>query len=103
MDLVELTYRMTQQFPKEELFSLTSQIRRASISIPSNIAEGQGRGGTVEFCRFLKIAYGSLRELETQFLIAHRLCYLGDDQLEVALESAGEVGRLLNGLIKSNQ
>jgi four helix bundle protein len=66
-----------------------------------NIAEGQGRGGGVEFARFLKIAYGSLRELETQFEIAHRLCYLDEAQLGEAIEAANEVGRLIKGLLKS--
>lgn len=103
MDLAERTYAVSARFPKEELFTLTSQLRRASISIPSNIAEGQGRGGGTEFIRFLRIAHGSLRELETQFMIAQRLKYITEDQLEQVLELAALVGRLLNGLIKANR
>jgi four helix bundle protein len=101
MDLVEVIYRLTKKVPKEELYGLTSQLRRASISIPCNIAEGQGRTGKIEFIRFLRIAYGSLREVETQVLIAIRLEYIGQDILRPTLERTAEVGRLLNGLIKS--
>jgi four helix bundle protein len=79
MDLVVAVYRATEQFPKEEIYALTSQIRRAAVSIPSNIAEGQGRGTVNEFTHFLRIAHGSLRELETQLLIAQRLEYLNSD------------------------
>src|ERR1041385_1021104 len=72
MDLVEEVYRISRGFPREEVYGLTSQIRRASVSIPSNIAEGQGRRTTPDFVKHLSIAYGSLREVETQALIAHR-------------------------------
>lgn len=70
MDLVKLVYDLTDKFPKEELFGLTIQIRKAVVSVPSNIAEGQGRSSTKEFLRHLSIAYGSLMETETQNLIA---------------------------------
>ncbi len=70
MDLVEETYRVSARFPKEEIYGLTSQLRRSAVSIPSNIAEGQGRRTKQEFTHYLSIAYGSLRELETQILIA---------------------------------
>ena len=103
MDLVEFTYRASRTFPKEELFSLTSQIRLAAVSIPSNIAEGQGRGGAAEFVRFLRIAYGSLRELETQFMIAARLDYITQEKLAEVMDIAAVVGKLVNGLINANR
>lgn len=102
MDLVEEIYRVTKRFPKEELYGLTSQIRRAAISIPSNIAEGQSRS-TLDFARFLAIAHGSLSEVETQMLIAYRLDYLKETDLSTLDALAGEVGRLLNGLTRSIQ
>jgi four helix bundle protein len=101
MDLVEEVYRISRGFPREEVYGLTSQIRRASVSIPSNIAEGQGRRTTPDFVKHLSIAYGSLREVETQALIAHRLAYVPELALNKLLERAGEVGRLLNGLMAS--
>src|SRR5882762_43837 len=101
MDLVEEVYKSSRQFPREELYALTSQIRRAAVSIPSNIAEGQGRTTTKDFLRHLSIAYGSLREVETQILIAVRLLYLAQDSTEQMMNLAAEVGRLLNGLMNS--
>lgn len=101
MGLVKLVYELTKKFPKEELFGLTSQIRRAVVSVPSNIAEGQGRNSTKEFLRHLFIAYGSLMETETQNLIAEMQAYItADERKEVMLKSA-EVGRLINGLVNS--
>jgi four helix bundle protein len=101
MDLVEAGYQLTRRFPKEETFALTSQLRRALTSVPSNIAEGEGRGSRAEFSRFLSIAHGSLREAETQLLIAHRLNYLSEPELASALELAAETGRLIQGLRRS--
>lgn len=101
MDFVERVYEATRLFPKEEMYGLSSQLRRACVSIPSNIAEGQGRNSTKEFLHFLAIAYGSLREAETQILIAGRLKYLEQKQVTALMELTGEVGRLLNGLSKS--
>jgi len=101
MDLVEDVYKTTKDFPREELYALTGQIRRAAVSIPSNIAEGQGRRTTADFLRHLSIAYGSLREVETQALIARRLDYIVQARLEEVMNRAGEVGRLLNGLMAS--
>ena len=92
-------YRFTQSFPNEERFGLTSQIRRAAISIPSNIAEGQGRLTRGEFRQFLGQAKGSICEVETQLIIAQNLCYLTDSQ--PLLEQLHEVARLLNGLLNS--
>ena len=101
MDLVEEIYKSTRDFPREEIYALTGQIRRAAVSIPSNVAEGQGRRSTNEFLHHLSIAYGSLREVETQILIAHRLQYLTGAKTERLMDVAGEVGRLLNGLMAS--
>ena len=101
MDLVEEVYKTSRAFPREEVYGLTSQIRRASVSIPSNIAEGQGRRTTSDFLRHLSIGYGSLREVETQILIARRLRYITQASLEEVMNLAGEVGRLLNGLMAS--
>ncbi|MBI4519048.1 MAG: four helix bundle protein [Deltaproteobacteria bacterium] len=101
MDLVELVYQATRSFPKEEQFALTSQIRRAAVSIPSNIAEGQGRSSAKEFVNFLSIAHGSVREVETQAMIAQRLKYLTREQAETLLASAAEVGRLIKGLMNA--
>lgn len=101
MKLVEIWYQITSEFPKEELYSLTSQIRRAAISIPSNIAEGQSRWSTKEFLRFLSIAKGSLSELETQLILAQRLNYLSEDKLNKIIELTNEIGKMVSGLRKS--
>jgi four helix bundle protein len=100
MVLVEQVYRITRDFPKEELYGLTSQMRRGAVSVPSNIAEGQSRSSR-DFVHFLSIAHGSLSELETQMLIARRLGYIDEEQLSDFRQSAGEVGRLIHGLSKS--
>jgi four helix bundle protein len=92
-------YRATQSFPNEEKFGLTSQLRRASVSIPSNIAEGQGRLTRGEFRQFLGHAKGSICEVETQLIIAHNLGYLNDQQ--PLLEKLHAVARGLNGLLNS--
>jgi four helix bundle protein len=101
MDLVTSTYRATQKFPKDEVFGLTSQARRAAVSIPSNIAESQGRLSEKEFRHFLGQARGSLLELETQLQVAENLGYLEQQEIKVVMESCAEVGRVLNGLIAS--
>jgi four helix bundle protein len=94
-------YKLTKGFPKEELYSLTSQIRRSAISVPSNIAEGYGRKTTAEYLRSLYIAYGSNCELETQILLAGDLGYIECERLNDIQESIGEVERMLKALIKS--
>ena len=99
MGLVEEVYKGTRSFPKEELFGLTSQIRRAAVSIPSNIAEGASRVGSKEFLQFLHIARGSASELETQLLLAEKLGYLSATEDQMA--SLASVKRLINGLIRS--
>ena len=95
---VEDVYRVSGHFPKSEQYGLCSQIRRAVVSIASNIAEGQSRRSSREFVQHLSIAYGSLSEVETQLVIAERLQYLGSAQLGDMLDKAAEVGRLINGL-----
>lgn len=101
MDLVESVYRLTHEWPKEEAYGLTNQIRRAAVSIPSNIAEGQGRNSTKEFLHFLGIANGSMRELETQMLIATRLHYTDESTCNAVMKQAADAGNLLRGLIRS--
>jgi four helix bundle protein len=101
MELMEEVYKITKAFPKEELYGLTSQIRRAAISVPSNIAEGHGRTGSREFFHCLSIAQGSLSELETQIEIAARLSYITSEQKTRCLEMAAETGRIMNGLLNS--
>jgi len=97
-ELVKTVYVVTQSFPKEEQFGLTSQMRRAAISIPSNIAEGAARAGDREFAQFLNIARASLSELETQLFIASDLGYIkGDDS---AFAMVDRVSRLITGLYK---
>jgi len=101
MQLVSDIYRITKTFPKEEIYGLTSQIRRAAVSIPSNIAEGQGRRTPSEFHQFLGHARGSIMELETQILIAQNLKYCAEDATTPLLNQAAEIGRVLNGLMNS--
>jgi len=99
MGLVEEVYKHTRGFPREELFGLTSQMRRAAVPIPSNIAEGASRAGSKEFLQFLHIARGSASELETQMLLAEKLGHL--PATEDLMASLISVKRLINGLIRS--
>lgn len=99
MLVVEETYRLVKLLPKEEQYSLSDQMRRAAVSIPSNIAEGQARNSTKEFIHFLWIAKGSVAELETQFMICVRLKYMMKSQIETVMNLLDEVGRMLNALI----
>lgn len=98
MELVKTIYRITQTLPKEELYGLSSQIRRAAVSIPANIAEGQRRKGLKEFLQFLRISYGSASELETELLIAKDLYPKVDYSLAESLLE--EVQKMLNAIIK---
>jgi four helix bundle protein len=99
MALVSAIYRVTQDFPKDEIFGLTSQLRRAAVSVPSNIAEGAARHGSREFAQFLNIAIGSISEIETQLLIAVDLVYLAGNAPVFSLLE--QVSKLSNGLWKS--
>jgi four helix bundle protein len=101
MDMVAGIYRVTRKFPREEMFGLTNQLRRAAVSVPSNIAEGQGRGIGQAFAQHLRIANGSLQEAETQLMIAERLEYITEAQLLSLMDTTCEVGRLLGGLLRS--
>lgn len=99
MDLVELVYQATKKFPKEELYGLTNQIRRAAVSVPSNIAEGHARNSTAEYRNFLSMARGSLAEVETQLLIAVRLKYIDSEKLTELLSLQMEINKMTNALI----
>ncbi len=101
MDFVAEIYATTKLFPKDELYGLTNQLRRAAVSVPSNIAEGQGRLSPGEFRQFLGTARGSLLESETQVMIASRLGYISGEQASCLLNRSAEVGRVLNGLLAS--
>jgi four helix bundle protein len=101
MDLVTEVYRVTRAFPRDELYGLTNQLRRAAVSVPSNIAEGQARFSQKEFHHFLSHARGSLVEIETQLMIAQNLEYIGTQDLASLLDKAAELGKILNGLIAS--
>ena len=104
MDLAEAVYLQTAEFPLEERYALNSQLRRAAVSVPSNIAEGQGRRmSNDDFVRFLRISLGSLCELETQIELAFRLKLMNATQAAALRPMCEEVGRIVNGLIKSKQ
>jgi four helix bundle protein len=99
IDFVADCYTLTGHFPRTELYGLASQLQRAAVSVPSNVAEGAGRGHTKEFIRHLGISRGSLFEAETQVIIAQRLKYTTTEQTRPLLDAVAEVGRMLHGLI----
>lgn len=101
MDLAGEVYRLTRTFPSEEKFGLTSQLRRAAVSISSNIAEGWGRGVTNEYLQFLRYARGSLYEVETQLRIAERNQYLSDEDLRTLLALTSTLSRMLLSLMRA--
>ena len=101
MNLVVLTYKFTGSFPKEELFGLSSQMRRASVSIPSNIAEGHGRSSNKELIRFLYISLGSASELETQIILSNKLGFLNEESFDKLNDLNNEVIKMLVSLIRS--
>ncbi|MDR0520489.1 MAG: four helix bundle protein [Planctomycetaceae bacterium] len=99
VDLTVEVYRLVKRLPKEEMFALSSQMRRAAVSIPSNIAEGRDRNSSKEFINFLHIARGSKSELETQLLISVKVRYLTETDIQTAMQLSKEVGSMLSALI----
>ena len=99
IDLVAEIYRLVKKLPKEELYALSNQMRRAAVSIPSNVAEGKNRSSDKEFVRFLYMARGSLAEIESQLFICVKLDYLEESDTKIAFELCDEVGKILNRMI----
>jgi four helix bundle protein len=103
MNLAEMCYRLTKAFPKEEMYGMTSQIRRAGASVPANIAEGYGRESRGDYIRFLQIAQGSLKETETHLILSTRVELTTKESTEPLLTQCETVGKILRGLIRSLQ
>ena len=103
MSLAEFCYRLTRDFPREEMFGMTSQIRRAAASVPANIAEGHGRENTRAFVQYLRISQGSLKELETHLLLAQRVELAGKSEIEAVMQQCAVLGKMLRALIRSLQ
>ena len=101
MDLAKETYRLVENLPGKELYGLSDQMRRAAVSVPSNIAEGQARGSDKEFIHFLCIARGSIAELQTQFELCVRFRYLTSDEIKHAIDLTVQTNKMVNSLIKS--
>jgi four helix bundle protein len=101
MDLAEACYRLTRGFPKDELYGMVSQIRRAAASVPANVAEGHGRNGRGEYIQFLRVAQGSLKELETHLLLAQRIGLTDGAAVEPILGKSEILGKMLRALIRS--
>jgi len=103
MDLAERSYGLTKPFPREEVYGLTSQIRRCAVSIAANIAEGYGRNSTGAYAQFLKVSQGSLKEFETHIILSSRLGYLKKETETNVLSETEEIGKMLRALIRSIQ
>jgi four helix bundle protein len=101
MELAALVYKLTARLPREEMYGLSSQLQRAAVSIPSNIAEGHARESTKEYLRYLLVSRGSMAELETQLLLCQKLQLLSKENVEHALIVSDEIGRMIRGLQKS--
>ena len=101
MSLAESCYLTTRNFPREETYGMTSQIRRASTSIPANIAEGYGRDQTGSFIQFLRVSQGSTRELETHVILAGRVGLLRSDMVSVLLDECEKISKMLRSMIRS--
>jgi four helix bundle protein len=100
-EVAVLIYRVTKNFPKDEIYGLTSQMRRAAVSVPSNIVEGCARESQLEYLRFLEIAFGSLRELHYQFTLAGRLGYIGESEISGPEQKITETEKVFGALIRS--
>ena len=103
MKLAESSYWLTSRFPGDEKYGMVSQIRRAAVSIPANIAEGHGRENTGSFIQFLRISQGSLKELETHLLLAERVGNALPENVKLLIEECDEIGRMLRAMIRSLQ
>jgi four helix bundle protein len=103
MDLAEDCYRLTKQFPRDEMFGLTSQIRRSASSVPANIAEGYGRDSTKAYVNHLRIAQGSLKEAETHLLLSQRVGITTAEPVDALLKRSESIGKMLRSLIRSVQ
>ena len=101
--MAESTYRLTSRFPKDELYGMTSQIRRSAVSIAANIAEGHGRENSGSFVQFLRVAQGSLKEFETHLVLASRVDLVSTSDVEPILTQCDELGKMLRSLIRSIQ
>lgn len=99
----EAVYRSTLTFPRDEVFGLTSQLRRSAVSVSANLAEGCGRTSPKDFVRYIEIAFGSLMETISHLTIAHRMNYIGKDEFESLYQQADRLGRMLSGLRNSQQ
>jgi len=103
MTLAEQTYRLTSRFPKDEVYGMTSQIRRSAVSIAANVAEGHGRENSGSFVQFLRIAQGSVKELETHLLLSERVGLAKSDDVAPLLQRCDELGKMMRALIRSIQ
>lgn len=103
MSLAVICYEVTKSFPREEAYGMTSQVRRAAAAIPANVAEGRGRENSGEFIHFLRIAQGSLKELETHIILAHKVKLAPEREIAIILGRCEEVGKMLRALIRSIQ
>jgi four helix bundle protein len=103
MDLAVECYALTRQFPREEVYGMVSQIRRSAASVAANIAEGHGRDATGHYVQHLKIAQGSLKELETHLILSSRVGITSTEKVEFAMKTSDEIGRMLRSLIRSLQ
>ena len=99
MEITKFVYKQTKKFPNSELYGLTSQLNRAAVSIPSNIAEGAGRNGNKEFTQYLNIAMGSCFELETQMILANEFKYLDKENLDLFISNLNKLEKMINALI----